>query len=106
MARRHVIISFILSIAALLVAAFGGAYLSEAFQNQNISILAAIVVAASTISSIVLFFMIFVSTMSTLMLLCVSAETVQKKSGNPLYYLQWSEVREKFDALEELTESS
>jgi hypothetical protein len=106
MARRHVILSFILSIAAFLIAAFGGAYLSEVAQNQIIAILASIIVAASALLAIALFSVIFVSIMSTIMLMCVTAETIQKKSGNPLYYLQWSEVRAKFDALKKVRENS
>jgi hypothetical protein len=49
--------------------------------------------------------MIFVSLMTKFILLCVPAETIQRKSGNLLYYLQWLEVRAEFDALKDVGEN-
>jgi hypothetical protein len=105
MARRYVILGFIFSIAALLIAAFGGAYLVELTQNRNVRVAAGALTVASALSAIAFLFMIFVSLMTKFILLCVPAETIQRKSGNLLYYLQWLEVRAEFDALKDVGEN-
>jgi hypothetical protein len=105
MTRRHVILGFVFSIAALLIAAFGGAYLAELTQNRNIRVAAGAFIIAAALSAIAFLFMIFVSLMTKFILLCVPPETIRRKSGNPLYYLQWLEVRAEFDALKDAGEN-
>jgi hypothetical protein len=99
MTRRRVILNFIFSIAALIGVSFGCAHLAETTQIHSILTLGLILTIALTLSAIAFGFMIFASVMTNFLLWVVPAETIQRKSGNPIYYLQWLEVRAKFDAL-------
>lgn len=91
------IIGFFCAILALVVFAFGGAFVAERLQNDTVKKFFAVLTAIDLLVLIYFVFVIFVSVMSIALIRTIGIQIFQEKSEDPLYFFQWREIREQFD---------
>lgn len=97
MSRRVTIWGFCISVVLLLTIAFGGAILVKLTGSADLKRVIMHLLVIDLLAVIYFGVVTFVSLMTHFLIMVAGPKQIQEKSGNPMFYLQWQEVRAHFE---------